>query len=103
LFVLGLEGEDLVGIVTHNTILAGLPHSEDGAKSLKDIAQVIGLAVYTHIDWIRAERSLARVLRILVKWGWLSRDRRQSDNGHRFWYNVYWKTELAIQFESARK
>jgi len=64
-----LEGEDLVGIVTHNTILAGLPHSEDGAKSLKDIAQVIGLAVYTHIDWIRAERSLARVLWILVKNG----------------------------------
>jgi len=29
------------------------------------------------------------------KWGWVARDRRQHDNGHKFWYNTYWKTELA--------
>ena len=89
--------------MTHENVLAALPNSEDEAKSLKDIAQVIGLEIYTHMDWIRAERRLARVLRILIKWGWASRNRRQSDNIHRFWYNVYWKTELAIQHESARK
>ena len=89
----GWEDKDLVGIMTHETVLAVLPHSEDEAKSLKDIAQLIGLAIYTHTDWTRAERSLARVLRILIKWGWAYRGRRQSDNIHRFWYNVYWKTD----------
>ena len=38
------------------------------AKSLKEIAQAIGLQTPTHVDWIKAERSLARVLRILIKW-----------------------------------
>ena len=52
--------------MTHETVLAALPHSEAEAKSLKDIAQAIGLKIYTHTDWIRAERSLARVLRILI-------------------------------------
>jgi hypothetical protein len=87
--------------MTHETVLAALPHSEAEAKSLKDIAQVIGLEIYTHTDWIRAERRLARVLRILIKWGWAYRDRMQKLDGHRFWYNVYWKTELAIQMEDA--
>jgi hypothetical protein len=63
--------------MTHEAVLAALPNSEAEAKSLKDIAQVIGLEISSHMDWIRAERSLARVLRILIKWGWVSRDRRQ--------------------------
>jgi hypothetical protein len=86
--------------MTHETILAALPNSKADAKSLKEIAQVIGLEISSHTDWIRAERSLARVLRILIKWGWASRDRRQRID-HRFWHNVYWKTELAIQQEAA--
>jgi len=86
--------------MTHETVLAALPHSEAEAKSLKDIAQAIGLKIYTHTDWIRAERSLARVLRILIKWGWAARDHRQR-NYHKFWHNVYWKTDLAIQQETA--
>jgi len=90
-------------MMTHETVLAALPHNEAEAKSLKDIAQEIGLAASTHTDWIRAQRSLSRVLRILIKWGWVSRDRRQRVNGGKFWHNVYWKTELAIQHESARK
>ena len=53
--------------MTPETVLAALPHCEAEAKSLKDIAQVIGLAIYTHTDWIRAERRLARVLRIMIK------------------------------------
>ena len=86
--------------MTHETVLAALPNSEAEAKSLKDIAQAIGLEISSHMDWIRAERSLARVLRILIKWGWVARDRRQRID-HKFWYNVYWKTDLAIQQETA--
>jgi hypothetical protein len=87
-------------IMTHETVLAALPNSEAEAKSLKDIAQVIGLEISSHTDWIRAERRLARVLRILIKWGWAASDRRQRIY-HRFWHNVYWKTDLAIQQEIA--
>ena len=86
--------------MTHETVLAALPNSEAEAKSLKDIAHAIGLEIYTHTDWIRAERSLARVLRILIKWGWAYSDRRQRID-HKFWHNVYWKTDLAIQQEGA--
>lgn len=88
--------------MTHETVLATLLNSEAEAKSLKDIAQLIGLAIYTYTDWIRAERSLARVLRILIKLGWASRDRRQIID-HKFRHNVYRKTELAIQQKAARK
>ena len=87
--------------MSHEVVLAALPNTKEEARSLKDIAQSIGLEIATHADWIRAERRLARSLRSLIKWGWVSRDSRQSDNGHRFWYNVYWKTELAIQQEAA--
>ena len=89
-----------MGTMSHEAVLAALSHSESEAKSLKEIAQVIGLEIYTHTDWIRAERRLARVLRILIKWGWASRDKRQGID-HKFWHNVYWKTELAIQQEAA--
>ena len=88
--------------MTHETVLAALPNSEAEAKSLKDIAQAIGLEISSHMDWIRAERSLARVLRILIKWGWVARDRRQRID-HKFWYNVYWKTDLAIQQETVSR
>ena len=89
--------------MSHEAVLAALPNSKDEAKSLKDIAQSIGLEIATHADWIRAERRLARSLRSLIKWGWVSRDKRQSENGHKFWYNAYWKTELAIQQEAVRQ
>ena len=86
--------------MTHEAVLAALPNSKAEARSLKDIAVAIGLEISSHTDWIRAERSLARVLRILIKWGWVSRDKRQRID-HKFWHNVYWKTELAIQQEAA--
>ena len=95
------EGEDLVGILNHEAVLSALSHSEQEGKSLKEIAQAIGLQTPTYVDWIRAERSLARVLRILIKWGMVSRGRRQRTDGHKFWHNVYWKTDLAILQESA--
>ncbi len=75
------------------SVLAALPDNKEEAKSLKEIAQAMGLEVSTHTDWIRAERNLARILRTLIKWGWVARDWRQSDNGQKFWHNAYWKTE----------
>jgi hypothetical protein len=89
--------------MSHEVVLAALPNNKDAAKSLKDIAQSIGLEISTHTDWIRAERSLARVLRILIKWGWVTRDRKQRVDGCKFWHNVYWKTELAIREEMAAR
>ena len=89
--------------MSHEAVLAALPNSKDEARSLKDIAEAIGLATSSYTDWIRAERRLTRSLRALIRWGWVTCDKRQSENGHRFWYNVYWKTELAIQQEAVRQ
>ncbi len=81
--------------------MAVLPDNKEEAKSLKEIAQAMGLEISTHTDWIRAERSLARVLRTLIKWGWVARDQRQSNEGQKFWHNAYWKTDLASQAEDS--
>jgi predicted transcriptional regulator len=89
----------MVGIMNHDTILAVLPDSKDDAKSLKEIANEMGLDITSYIDWIRAERRLSSSLRSLTRWGWVALERRQRKNGHRFWYNAYWKTELATQKE----
>jgi hypothetical protein len=64
-------------------------------KSTKEIAQAMGLEISSYVDWVRAERRLIRALRALIKWGWVAYDKRQNEEGHRFWYNIYWKTELA--------
>jgi len=37
---------------------------------------------------------LVRALGALIKWGWVARDERQKEEGHKF-CNAYWKTELA--------
>jgi predicted transcriptional regulator len=87
--------------MSHEVVLAALPNNKEEARSLKEIAEAIGLEISTHADWVRAERRLTKSLRALIKWGWVTFDKRQRDNGHRFWYNVYWKTELAIQQEAA--
>ena len=89
--------------MSHEAVLAALPNDKDEARSLKEIAEAIGLATSSYSDWVRAERRLTRSLRSLIKWGWVSRARRQSENGHKFWYNVYWKTEFAIQQEAVRQ
>jgi len=80
--------------MSHEVVLAALPNTKEEARSLKDIAEAIGLEISTHTDWIRAERRLTRSLRALIKWGWVTCDKRQSENGHRFWHNAYWKTVL---------
>jgi predicted transcriptional regulator len=81
--------------MNHEAVLAVLPDSKEEAKSMKEIAQSIGIGISTYSDWIRAERRLSRSLRALIKWGWVACDRRKRDNGHKFWYNAYWKTEMA--------
>ena len=80
--------------MNQETILAALSASEE-AKSLKEIAQAMSLDISSYINWIRIERRLSSSLRTLIRWGWVARVRRQKEDGHRFWYNAYWKTELA--------
>jgi hypothetical protein len=79
--------------MNQDAILAVLPDSKNNAKSLKDIAQAMGLEISSYIDWIRIERRLSSSLRALAKWGCVAIDRRQREEGHKFWYNAYWKTE----------
>ena len=85
--------------MNQDTILAVLPSSKDDAKSLKEIANEMGLDITAYVDWIRAERRLSSSLRALTRWGWVALERRQREEGHKFWYNAYWKTELATQSE----
>jgi len=76
-------------------ILAVLPESRDEAKSLKEIAQDMELEMASYADWIRVERRLSSSLRALARWGFVDQERRQREEGHKFWYNAYWKTEPA--------
>ena len=72
-------------------------YCKDDAKSLKEIANKMGLDITAYVDWIRVERRLSSSLRSLTRWGWVALERRQREEGHKFWYNAYWKTELAKQ------
>lgn len=81
----------------HESLLVVLPSSKEEARSMKEIAHAMGLEIATHTDWIRAERRLARSLRALIRWGWVARDKRQNEEGHKFWYNAYWKTDIEGQ------
>ena len=83
--------------MNNEAVLAVLTDSETEAKSLKEIAEALGIDIIKYADWIRVSRNLARVLRILIKWGWVARARRQRTDGNKFWHNVYWRTELAVQ------
>jgi predicted transcriptional regulator len=81
--------------VNQEAILAVLPDSKDDAKSLKEIAKEMGLEITAYVDWIRVERRLSSSLRALERWGLVALERRQREEGQRFWYNAYWKTEPA--------
>jgi predicted transcriptional regulator len=74
-------------------ILAVLPESRDEAKSLKEIASDMELEMAFYADWIRVERRLSSSLRALARWGFVDLERRQREEGHKFWYNAYWKTK----------
>ena len=79
--------------MNQDAIMAVLPDSKDEAKSLREIAQNMGIELNSYVEWIRAERRLSSSLRSLAKWGCVASDRRQREEGHKFWYNAYWKTE----------
>ena len=83
--------------MNHEAILAALPDSKEEARSLKEIAEAMGLDIATYIDWIRVERRLSSSLRSLIRWGWVAYEQRQREDSHRFWYNAYWKTEIGKQ------
>jgi len=67
----------------------------DFARPLKEIALAMELEMASYADWIRVERRLSSSLRALARWGFVDLERRQREEGHRFWYNAYWKTEPA--------
>ena len=79
--------------MNHEAILAVLPESKDEAKSLKEIAQDMELEMASYVDWIRIERRLSSSLRALARWGYVDQERRQKEEGHKFWYKAYWKTK----------
>jgi predicted transcriptional regulator len=81
-------------------ILEILPSSEANARSVKEIAEVMGLNISSYATWRKTERGLSNALRKLMKWGFVARERRQSCIGHKFWYNVYWRTEVVVHEES---
>jgi len=58
--------------MNHKTVLAALSYCKEDAKSMREIAEVMDLEMTSYIDWIRAERGLARSLRALIKWGWVA-------------------------------
>jgi hypothetical protein len=47
------------------------------------------------MDWVRTRAEVVRALGALIRMGWVPCDERQRNMGHKFWYNAYWKTELA--------
>jgi len=82
-------------VMNQEDILAVLPESRDDAKSLKEIALAMELEMASYADWIRVERRLSSSLRALARWGFVALERRQREEGHKFWYNAYWKTKPA--------
>jgi hypothetical protein len=62
--------------MNHDDVLAVLPESREEAKSIKEIAQAMGLEISSYVDWVRAERRLVRALGALIKWGWVDCDER---------------------------
>ncbi len=76
-------------------VLSVLSDNKEDAKSLKEIAIAMGLDVSSYTAMARTKRQLSRILRALIRWGWVDCDQRQNENGHKAWHNAYWKTELA--------
>ena len=54
-------------IMNQEEIMAVLPHSEAEAKSLRDIAQAMGLETSSYASWIKAERCLSRQTSFLLR------------------------------------
>ena len=70
-------------------VLAVLPDSKEDALTLGDIALALSLDTSSYTAMGRTKRQLSRALRSLMKWGWVTYDIRQSNNGHKAWHNAY--------------
>ena len=91
--------------MNHDDVLAVLPDSKEEAKSIKEIAQAMGLEVSSYVDWVRAELRLVRALGVLIKWGWVAYEERQKKKvtssgimltGRRSWRSKSTKKVLAL-------
>ena len=91
--------------MNHEEVLAVLPDSKEEAKSIKEIAQAMGLEVSSYVDWVRAELRLVRALGVLIKWGWVAYEERQKKKvtssgimltGRRSWRSKSTKKVLAL-------
>jgi hypothetical protein len=92
-----------VTIMNQREIMAVLSYKEEEAMSLREIALKMGLDTSSYANWIKAERGLSGILRKLIKWGFVVCVRIQNTDGHRFWYNIYWKNEMPANKWSAAK
>ncbi len=78
-------------------VLAVLPNSKAEAISVKEIALAMGLNISSYTAMAKTKRQLSRILRALIRWGWVACEQRQSENGHKAWHNAYWKTGPATE------
>lgn len=53
--------------MNYETLLAVLPDDKEDAEAMKEIAYAMWLNTSPHASWIREQRTLAGILRILVK------------------------------------
>jgi DNA-binding IclR family transcriptional regulator len=65
-------------------VLAVLPGSKEEAKSIKEIAQAMGIEITTHMDWVRTRAAVVRALGALVRWGWVACDERRGKRATKF-------------------
>ena len=72
-----------------DAVLAVLPPHKDKAMSFREIAEALGFdSSSSHTEKHRKKQRLARALRVLVKWGQVSRELKQQGI---HLHNVYWK------------
>ncbi len=53
--------------MNYETLLAIFPDNKEDAESMKETAQAMGMDTSSHASWIREQRTLAGILRILIK------------------------------------
>ncbi len=84
-----------MSLVLPDPLMPSLKTPSHAKSLLVRFANEMGLDITAYIDWIRVERRLSSSLRALARWGFVALERRQREEGHKFWYNAYWKTDLA--------
>jgi hypothetical protein len=71
--------------MNHKDILGVLPCSKEGAESIKEIVQAMGLEISSYVDGGGQSGGWQRALGALIKWGWVACDERRKEEGHKFW------------------